>query len=212
MTQSRYAYYASTVLFGNKNKRVHVLQHHNDLQLYGIGRSAAVFKIKKENRVIKIFYPQFKRTAMEEKQNYERLNGSNYYPAIYEAGVNYLVMDFMEGKTFFECLAKGIPLKPYHIKHVDNGLQYARSVGLNPSDIHLHNLILTNDDNVRIIDVARFSQEKICTQWDDLKCAYRQYYQRPFFPKKVPKWVMHTISKLYQLYKYKPQKRKRAKC
>ncbi|MFD1067156.1 protein kinase family protein [Oceanobacillus locisalsi] len=212
MTHSIYAYYVSTVLFADNTKRVHVLQHHSDLLLYGMGRSAAVFKMKYENRVIKIFYPQYNQITEEEKQNYEKLNGSTYYPAIYEAGINYLVMDFMEGKTFFECLAEGIPLKPYHIKHVDNGLQYARSVGLNPSDIHLHNLILTNNDNVRIIDVARFSQEKACTQWDDLKRAYRQYYQRPFFPKKVPKWVMHTITKLYRLYKYIPQKRKRSKC
>ncbi|GIO24038.1 RIO1 family regulatory kinase/ATPase [Oceanobacillus sp. J11TS1] len=201
MTQSKYCYYVSTILFVKKNRRVKVLEHHRDLKLYGMGRSAAVFKVKNENRVIKVFYPSFEKTAMQEKQNYEKLNGKHYYPAIYEAGTNYLVMDFIEGKTFFECLAEGISIKPYYIERVDRGLQYAKEAGLNPSDIHLHNLIVTKDDDVRIIDVARFSQEKQCTQWEDLKQAYMRYYQSSYFPKKIPKWVMYTVSKIYRLYK-----------
>ncbi|MCT1902887.1 serine/threonine protein kinase [Oceanobacillus sojae] len=207
MKPSRYNDLASTVLFTKRNRRIKVLRHHGDLKLYGMGRSAAVFRIKNENRVIKVFYPAFEKTAIEEKQNYEKLNGNPYYPTIYEAGINYLVMDFIEGKTFFECLAEGIPLKPHYIEQVDNGLQFAKAAGLNPSDIHLHNLILTKEDEVRIIDVARFSQEKKCTQWDDLKIGYTRYYQRPFFPKKIPKWVMYSVSKFYRLYKYLAIKR-----
>lgn len=207
MKQSRYNYYASTVLFTKRNGRIKILGHHGDLKLYGIGRSAAVFKIKNENRVIKVFYPPFEKTAIEEKQNYEKINGNHYYPTIYEDGANYLVMDFIEGKTFFECLTEGILLKPHYIEHVDNGLQSAKKAGLNPSDIHLHNLILTKEGEVRIIDVARFSQEKKCTQWDDLKNGYTRYYQHSFFPKRIPKWLMYTVSKLYRLYKYTPIKK-----
>lgn len=201
MTQSKYDKYVSTVFFGKSNGRTKVIQHHYDLKLHGMGRSAAVFKIKNKNKVIKIFYPSFERTAIQEKQNYQKLNSNPYYPAIYETGVNYLVMDFIEGKTFFECLAEGTPLKPHYIEHIDNGLQYAREMGLNPSDIHLHNLILTKEGDVRIIDVARFSQEKKCTQWDDIKWVYTRYYQHPFFPKKIPRWIMYTVSKIYRLYK-----------
>ncbi|WP_227994855.1 protein kinase family protein [Oceanobacillus sp. CFH 90083] len=185
-------------------------KHHCHLKLYGMGRSAAVFQIKNENKVIKIFYPSFEKIAIEEKQNYEKLNGNPYYPTIYESGANYLVMDFIEGKTFFECLAEGIPLKSHYIEQVDNGLQYAKEAGLNPSDIHLHNLILTKEGDVRIIDVARFSQEKKCTQWDDLKCGYTKYYQRAYFPKKIPRWIMYTVSKLYRLYKYLPVKKEKS--
>lgn len=208
MKQSRYCYYVSTVLFGKRNRSIKVLKHHSDLKLHGMGRSAAVFKVKNENRVIKIFYPSFEKTAIQERQNYEKLNGNHYYPAVYEAGTNYIVMDFIEGKTFFECLAEGIPIKPHYIDHVDNGLQYAREAGLNPSDIHLHNLIVTKDGSVCIIDVARFSQKKKCSQWNDLKRGYTRYYQRAFFPKKIPKWIMYTVAKMYRLYKFTIQKEK----
>lgn len=202
MGSSKYYDYAASVLFTKRLKRIEVLKHSHDLKLYGTGRSAAVFKIKNENKVMKVFYPPFEKTAIQEKQNYEKLNGNHYYPAVYDFGTNYLVMDFIEGKTFFECLAEGIPIKPHDIELVDKGLQYAKKAGLNPSDIHLHNLIVTKEGNVRIIDVARFSQEKNCTQWDDLKRAYYRFYQHPLFPKKIPKWIMHTISKLYRLYKH----------
>ncbi len=59
MNQSRYNDLASTVLFAKRNGRIKVLRHHDDLKLHGTGRSAAVFKIKNENRVIKIFLPDF---------------------------------------------------------------------------------------------------------------------------------------------------------
>jgi len=209
MKQSRYDHYVSTVLFTKRNGRIKICRYHGDIELYGAGRSAAIFKINNENKVIKIFYPSFEKTAIEEKRNYEKLNGNSYFPTIYEAGNNYLVMDFIEGKTFFECLAEGIPLTPHHIKQVDNGLQAAREAGLNPSDIHLHNLILTKEGTVRLIDTARFSQEKKCTQWEDLKWAYARYYQRMNFPKKIPRWVMYAVSKLYRFYQYLPVRREK---
>ena len=209
MKQSMYNHYVTTVLFTKKHRRIKILGHHSDLELYGAGRSAAVFRIKNEHKVIKIFYPSFEKTAVEEKLNYEKLHGSPYYPTIYEAGSNYLVMDFIEGKTFFECLAEGIPLTSQHIKDVDNGLNAAREAGLNPSDIHLHNLILTKEGAVRLIDTARFSQEKKCTQWEDLKWAYARYYQRTNFPKKIPRWVMYAVSKLYRFYQYLPVRKEK---
>ncbi|MFS0752107.1 protein kinase family protein [Oceanobacillus sp. 1P07AA] len=199
MKPSRYNFYVSSVSFLNKNNHVKVLKHHPDLQVYGMGRSAVVFKVIGEHRVIKIFYPPFEETAIQEKNNYEKLKGSNYYPTIYESGPNYLVMDLIEGKTFFECLAEGILLKSDYVHQVDNGLQYARDVGLNPSDIHLHNLIVTKEGSIKIIDVARFSQEKQCTQWQDLKNGYEKYYHRTYFPTKIPKWIMNSVSKIYRL-------------
>ncbi|WP_066186137.1 MULTISPECIES: RIO1 family regulatory kinase/ATPase domain-containing protein [Gracilibacillus] len=200
MEPTKYERYTATVSFTKSNRRIKVRKHHPDLQLYGLGRSAAIFKINNENKIIKVFHPTFEHAAEQEKQNYEKLQGNHYYPVVYESGSNYLVMEYIEGKTFFECLATGIPLKPHYMKEVDQGLQTAKEAGLNPSDIHLHNLIVNKDGEVRIIDVARFSQSKVCTQWDDLKRGYMRLYCRPFFPKKVPKWIMYTTAKLYRLY------------
>ena len=36
----------------------------------------------------------------------------------------------------------------------------ARQRGLNPSDIHLRNIFLTDRGEIKVIDVARFGQKK----------------------------------------------------
>ncbi|MDI5789968.1 hypothetical protein PO124_21010 [Bacillus licheniformis] len=46
------------------------------------------------------------------------------------------------------------------ICEVDRALNDARRKGLNPSDIHLRNLILTPSGTIKVIDVARFCRRK----------------------------------------------------
>jgi tRNA A-37 threonylcarbamoyl transferase component Bud32 len=87
---------------------------------------------------------------------------------MYEYGSNYIVLDYVNGKTLYECLIEGIKIPEQAIIEVDNAIQLAKGKGLNPSDIHLKNIILTNA-GIKVIDVARFLQEKECKQWEDLK-------------------------------------------
>lgn len=197
--ESKYQHYVASIKWVHKRKTVTVIDHHPNLEFIGKGRSAVVFKIKKEARVIKVFYPPYEKTALQEKRNYEKVNGSLYYPTIYEGGPNYLVMDLIAGKTFFQCLSEGIPIKTAYVKQVEVALQEARNNGLNPSDIHLHNLLVTSEGQVRIIDIARFSQTKQCQQWHDLKKGYKRHYHRFYFPKKVPKWLMNGVACFYRI-------------
>ncbi|WP_142420063.1 protein kinase family protein [Shouchella clausii] len=148
-----------------------------------------------------MFYPPFEHLAMEEARNYEKVAGISFFPRLYEAGEGYLVMDFISGKTFFDCLAEGVAITKDHVAQVDKALELARRAGLNPSDIHLHNLLLTETGAVRLIDIARFSQKKQCTQWQDLKRGYERHYGQRYFPKRVPKWLMRIVAYFYQLRK-----------
>ncbi|MBA9027129.1 hypothetical protein [Peribacillus huizhouensis] len=45
-----------------------------------------------------------------------------YFPSLTEAGSNYLVIDYIEGETLFECLKKGIPISEDQVKEVDRAL------------------------------------------------------------------------------------------
>ncbi len=108
----------------------------------------------------------------------------------------------MPVEHFFQCLAEGIPLKDSYVKQVDTALVEARNKGLNPSDIHLHNLLVMSDDQVRIIDIARFSQTKRCQQWHDLKKRLSNALSPVLFSeKKVPKWLMNGVAWFYQRLK-----------
>ncbi len=186
---------AKTVII-NKNNRL--ISYDDSLTLVGTGRSAFVFRIKSSNKAIKLFFPAFSYIAKEEAEIYKILQNIDYYPTLYEAGSNYIVMDYIEGLTLFECLSNGHIITTTHLKEIDYALSLATKNGLNPSDIHLRNIFITPTRAIKIIDVARFRQVKDCRQWANLKKAYYQFYRNRLFPKRVPAPILNSIAFLYK--------------
>ncbi|MEH6944563.1 protein kinase domain-containing protein [Bacillus sp. JJ722] len=194
-----YKKYAESIIFKKSIRRsIKVTHFHDDLEHIGTGRSACVFRIKDTNKVIKVFPSCFKHIALEEADIYKRLTHIHYFPEIYETGCNYIVMDYIQGETLFECLSKGITIEEKQVQTIDEVLQLTRKTGLNPSDIHLRNIFITSDKKVKIIDVARFKQTKNCEMWNDLKRAYFRFYLKPYFPRKIPKIILNLIAVLYK--------------
>ncbi|MBY6052458.1 protein kinase family protein [Cytobacillus firmus] len=189
---------ADSVKFSRSLNWTRLLEKDDRLEFIGAGRSAFAFRIKETNLVLKVFFPEFKRIAREEAEIYRALPDNPYYPSLYGSGDNYIVIDYVQGLTLFDCLAQGVPINEETIGQIDEALKLARESGLNPSDIHLRNIILTEDGRIKIIDVARFKQTKNCTQWDDLKHAFYKFYRRRYFPKKIPVLIMNTIAALYK--------------
>ncbi|OHX51107.1 serine/threonine protein kinase [Cytobacillus oceanisediminis] len=189
---------AESVKFSRSLNWTRLLEKDDSLEFIGAGRSAFAFRIKGTNLVLKVFFPEFKKIAREEAEIYKALPDHPYYPSLYGSGDNYIVIDYVQGLTLFECLAKGVPIEEEKIRQIDEALKLAREKGLNPSDIHLRNIILTDDGHIKIIDVARFKQTKNCTQWDDLKHAFYKFYRKKYFPKKIPVLIMNTIAALYK--------------
>lgn len=187
---------ANTVIITNKKNRL--LDYDDSLELVGTGRSAFVFRIKFSNKAIKIFFPDFTHVAKEESEIYHTLQNISYFPTVYESGKNYIVMDFIEGRTLYECINQGVSITTDHINEIDAALLTASNRGLNPSDIHLRNIIITPNQEIKLIDVARFRQTKDCTQWHDLKLAYHQLYLKRFFPKKIPTTMLNFMAFLYK--------------
>ena len=192
---STYLELANSVIIDKKNR---LISKDKSLQLVGTGRSAFVFRIKSSDKAIKVFFPEFTFIAKEEAEIYNALQDIHYFPSIYEAGENYLIMDYIDGYTLFECLTNGKIITQNHINEIDHALSLASNLGLNPSDIHLRNIIITFTDEIRLIDVARYRQTKDCRQWSNLKKAYRQLYCSPFFLKKVPSSFLNIVAFLYK--------------
>ncbi|MFD2922682.1 serine/threonine protein kinase [Halobacillus naozhouensis] len=175
-----------------------VIKIPDELQLIGQGRSAAVFRIKGTMKAVKVFYSEQQVLAEKEGEIYEQLSNYDYFPELIEVGEGYLVLEYLDGITFYDCLVSGIPITPNMVAMVDEALDFARSKGLNPSDIHLRNIMLTNDQRIKVIDVVRFTQEKECPHWPDLKKAYYSYYQKRFFPKRFSPFFIEMIIRLYR--------------
>lgn len=204
---------SSLVEYDTKKRRNKLVSMPPELVLAGKGRSAYVFKYYDGSQVkaLKVFFPEYQEIAKREASIYQLLSGSKYYPKLYESGVSYLVIDYIEGHTFFDCLLKGVPIRDEMINEVDAALHEARKKGLNPSDIHLRNLIVTKDNQIKVIDVARFMQTKSDTQWEDLKQAYYRFYKHPLFPKKISRIWLEIIAYLYKKQWFQLSKKKRKK-
>ncbi|NMH73275.1 protein kinase family protein [Bacillus sp. RO2] len=190
---------AESVVFKRTHKNVEV-DFYNDQQLTiaGSGRSAYVFKLKNTNKVLKVFYPPFEHLAKREAIIYDKLKGIPFFPVMHDSGQNYIVIDFIEGSTLFECLVMGKHIEENVLEEVDHAILLAKNRGLNPSDIHLHNILITTDGQVKLIDVVRFEQDKHCTQWDDLKRGYHKFYKKRIFPKKLPSKFLLLIAYFYK--------------
>lgn len=200
-----YEQYAD-VAFERHGQDTRVTASHPDLELHGIGRSAAVFRIKNTRLVIKVFFPDYIYIAAEEAVIYQTLEGLPQFPRLFEVGPNYIVIDYIEGKTLFECLIEGIWIDPAYIKQVDEALIKARQLGLTPSDVHLRNIILTPDGRIYLIDLARFRQgQHVDHQWEDLKRMYRLYRLR-FMPKRYAERWLNVIAYLYRTFVNDPRR------
>lgn len=199
VTDISYQELAESVVFKRTNKNIAV-ESFNDkkLTIAGSGRSAFVFKLKNTKKVLKVFYPPFEHLAKREAKIYNKLEGITYFPKMYASGENYIVIDYIEGFTIFECLVKGKHIDEKVLEEVDHAILLAKKRGLNPSDIHLHNILITHDGNVKLIDVVRFEQAKQCTQWDDLKRGYYKYYKKRIFPRKLPSKLLLMIAFFYK--------------
>ncbi|WP_214891866.1 serine/threonine protein kinase [Exiguobacterium sp. H66] len=188
---------ASAIDIGLDGQTYTIINQPNELEWIGTGRSAFVFRIQGTDRVIKKFFPSHRHLAALEGSIYEQLAPFPTYAKQYAYGTDYLVIEYIEGQTLFDCLLSGTMISRDVIRVVDYALAEARSVGLNPSDIHLRNIMLTND-GTRIIDVARFRQTAPCSQWDDLKRAYDYFYSKSYFPKKLPESFLNTVADIYK--------------
>lgn len=186
---------ASSVIINEENR---LISYDQSLELVGVGRSAFVFRIIATNIAIKVYYPDLIFVAQEEAEIYQLLQGIDYYPILYDSGVNYIVIDFIEGDTIFENVTLGNEITAAQVKEIDLALSLASNKGLNPSDIHLRNIIITPNGDIKIIDVARYRQSKECMRWNHLKKFHRQFYRKRYFPKKLSARLLDGIGILYK--------------
>ena len=107
----RYRELAKSVTFRMKGSKVILNGKADELLLIGEGRSAFAFKICATNQVMKVFFSPFEKIAAEEAEIYKQLRGNHFFPIMHDYGSNYLVIDYVQGTTLFNCLVKGIPIE-----------------------------------------------------------------------------------------------------
>lgn len=173
-------------------------------KLLGAGNYAAVFTHPSfAEYAVKVYAPD-REGWHSEKEVYERLGEHPAYSTCYASGIfeglYYLILRRLSGKTLYQCMLEGILIKEQVIEDIDKALDYARSRGLNPHDVHGKNVMVSEDGRGLVVDVSDFLKEDPCLMWDDLKRGYNRIYM-PFLSKRpvpVPEWVMNGVRKGYR--------------
>ncbi|QPC45641.1 serine/threonine protein kinase [Mangrovibacillus cuniculi] len=178
------------------NEPVTISEVPSTLNCVGLGTDAAVFQHKEvPNYVYKLFADEKKHKVEIEKEVYEKLGPSEYFPTFYAAMDHCLVLSHEEGKTLYDCIVEGIHIPEQVVLDVERAREHVRQRGLNPRDIHLKNIILQNGRG-KIIDVSEYVKPGNDFRWEHLKKGYEEYYH--FFDgKPVPLWIVETVRKAY---------------
>jgi hypothetical protein len=174
----------------------------NSWKTIGSGNYAGVFfHDSNPDWVVKV-YGRNPEELKKEIDVYNKLGDHESYSSLYAYGENYLVLRKLEGLTLFDAVVKGKSIPETVIDDIDAGLAYARSVGLNPYDVHGKNVVMFNGKGY-IVDVSDFYKQGYCRKWRDLKKAYYKIY-RPYIFKyhpPIPFFIVDGIRKGYRLYR-----------
>ncbi|KEO84233.1 serine/threonine protein kinase [Tumebacillus flagellatus] len=183
----------------NPRDPVHVNSHPETWRVIGVGNSAAVFQPKESPELaIKVYAPEFAQVCAQEAGIYEQLGENEFFPRYYGRGERFLVIEYRAGKNLYDCLVQGVEIPEQVIHDVDTAIEFAKERGLNPSDIHVKN-VLVHGGRGFLVDVSDYRNEGDCKRWPDLKAAYYQYYRELYRPGlTIPAWVLETIRKWYK--------------
>lgn len=185
-----------------------VNNYSNSWKTIGSGNYAGVFlHDSNPNWVVKV-YGRSPEELKKEIEVYKRLGNHEAYSTLIDYGENFLVLKKLEGVTLFNALVKGIPISEKVIEDIDAGLAYAKTVGLNPYDVHGKNVVM-NEGRGYIVDVSDFYKQGYCSKWHDLKKAYYKIYRRFIYKyhPPIPFWIVDAVRKGYRMYrKFKKKK------
>jgi len=151
--------------------------------------------------VVKIYAPG--RPGYEEEvEVYRRLGSHPAFSECFYAADGFLVLKRLYGTTLYDCMHLGLPIPRQVIRDIDEALDYARSRGLYPHDVHGRNVMMYEGRGL-VVDISDFLHQEACSKWHDLKKAYYWLYLPVLRPLRlrVPYSALDMLRKSYRLVK-----------
>ncbi|PNJ91289.1 serine/threonine protein kinase [Cylindrospermopsis raciborskii S07] len=168
-------------------------------ELIGTGNYAAVVCHPDFPDVVVKIYAPGRPGFDEELEVYNRIGSHPAYSQCFYAYNGLLVLKRLFGVTLYDCLNRGLRIPVRVIKDIDRALDYARSRGLFPHDVHGKNVMMFEGRGL-VVDISDFLHEDKCSKWEDLKKAYYLIYLPFFYPFKlrVPYSLLNQIRQSYR--------------
>lgn len=168
----------------------------------GAGNYAAVFAHPDyPHQVVKVYAPG--RPGIEaEVEVYRRLGEHPAFSRCYFSEAPFLILKRLPGVNLYDSLHRGIAIPPQVIHDIDAALDYARSRGLFPHDVHGRN-VMQHEGHGVVVDVSDFLNAAPDRAWRDVKWAYWWIY-RPFFRPlrlRIPYVLLDWVRTGYRLFR-----------
>ncbi|RFU64648.1 serine/threonine protein kinase [Peribacillus saganii] len=177
----------------------------------GAGNYAAVFLHSDYQEWVVKVYGRNVRGLKKEVSVYQQLGSHPAYSELMGYGDKYVILKRLKGITLYDAVHKGKRIPPSVIKDINKALDYARTQGLNPYDVHGKNVMM-KDGRGYVVDISDFYKEGSDKKWGDLVTAYYKVYKHTLykFPIKIPFFILDLVRYGYRIYKsLKEQVRKK---
>lgn len=128
---------------------VQIVQNPTRYSLLGRGGNGAVFQLS-SNRCVKIYPDQT--FARAEREALRIGQASPVFPRLYKSGRKYVVMEYIKGILLEDHLREARVLPKQLTQHILFVLKELKRLGFARRDARLRHLILTDKDNLKVID------------------------------------------------------------
>lgn len=139
-------------------------EHTDRFDYLASGKDGNVFT--RDDYAIKIFKADGK--SNDDGMKLHLLDNSIYYPSVYAYTDQFMITDLVKGDTFHSLVGHDTELKARYQEEINQAILDAKIAGLSAFDLHNHNIMLTHDGDIRIIDVGRYG---IGVDEDTLQCG-----------------------------------------
>jgi len=169
-----------------------IIENPTDLKLIGKGAHGAVFRLSKDI-CVKIYADA--NNAKMEAEAYKLSQNSDIIPKLYGSGINYTVMEYIEGISLLEFLSHKKEIPFYISNQLINLFKEMQRIGFTRIDSSLRHIIIAADGHFKVIDLVY--SYIICESFpkrafDDLK---DQFLLLPFL-----KHLMEIDPELYAIW------------
>lgn len=151
--------FQTIVVARTQKRKVEVISNPTPYPLIGIGTQGAVFKLDSK-RCVKL-YPKSAH-ARRERKSLKATKGSKVFPKLYEAGSNFVVMEYIDGPTLEEVLKTSGEMNEEIAKKILFILNEMKRLKFTRIDTRLRHILVNKKGEYKVIDNvnAYFSKRK----------------------------------------------------
>ncbi|WP_134699027.1 serine/threonine protein kinase [Ammoniphilus sp. YIM 78166] len=164
-------------------------------KLIGQGAQGAVFKLSSD-RCVKIY--KNNTAASKERKAMEAGQDKAFMPKLYEAGDNYIEMEYIRGTDLIDYLEETGHFPKRLVKQILGILDDMKNIGFKRIDMRLRHLIVTKDERLKLVDHVN-AYEKMKEPVRLLKDLKNEKWLKPFLkkvkkidPQRYKKWKSMT--------------------